>query len=245
MVNGLYTASRGMTNILAKQDVHAQNLANSSTNGFKMARLVNKTEVNIGRNEDGELKQKEMQNLSEVFTSFTQGPMVRTGNNYDLALSNNGFFTVEAADGTTRYTRNGGMSLNSYGELVTLSGKRVLDDGGAPITLKGDSVQFLQDGGIFVDGKKTATLGVVDFPDSRKLRYGQDGLFGNTDPENNPAMPPKAVGVMQGFLEGSNADPVSIMVNMIADFRNYEADQKALKAVDDTLHQAVTDVGRV
>ncbi|MDB5050991.1 MAG: FlgE [Fibrobacteres bacterium] len=234
-----------MTNILAKQDVHAQNLANSSTNGFKMARLVNKTEVNIGRNEDGELKQKEMQNLSEVFTSFTQGPMVRTGNNYDLALSNNGFFTVEAADGTTRYTRNGGMSLNSYGELVTLSGKRVLDDGGAPITLKGDSVQFLQDGGIFVDGKKTATLGVVDFPDSRKLRYGQDGLFGNTDPENNPAMPPKAVGVMQGFLEGSNADPVSIMVNMIADFRNYEADQKALKAVDDTLHQAVTDVGRV
>jgi flagellar basal-body rod protein FlgF len=245
MVNGLYTASRGMTNILAKQDVHAQNLANSSTNGFKMARLVNKSEVNIGRNEDGELKQKEMQNLSEVFTSFTQGPMVRTSNTFDLALSASGFFSVEAADGSTRYTRNGGMSLNSYGELVTLSGKRVLDDGGAPITLKGDSIQFLGDGGIFVDGKKMATLGVVDFPDSKKLQYGQDGLFGNTDPQGNPPAPPKTVGVMQGFLEGSNADPVSIMVNMIADFRNYEADQKALKAVDDTLHQAVTEVGRV
>src|SRR4051794_5430174 len=91
MVNGLYTASRGMTNILAKQDIHAQNMANTSTNGFKMARLVNKSEVTIGRNEDGELKQKEMQNMSEVFPSFTQGPMIRTANTFDLALSSNGF----------------------------------------------------------------------------------------------------------------------------------------------------------
>lgn len=245
MVNGLYTASRGMTNILAKQDIHAQNLANSSTNGFKMARLVNTSEVNIGRNEDGELKQKETQNLSEVYTSFTQGPMVRTGNNFDLALSSTGFFSVEAADGSTRYTRNGGMSLNSFGELVTLSGKHVLDDGGAPITLKGDSIQFQSDGGVFVDGRKTATLGIVDFADTKKLQYGQDGLFGNTDPKANAPMPPKTTGLMQGFLEGSNSDPVSTMVNMIADYRNYEADEKALKAVDDTLHQAVTEVGRV
>ncbi len=234
-----------MTNILAKQDIHAQNLANTSTNGFKMARLVNKTEVSIGRNDDGELRQKEMQNLSEVYTSFTQGPMVRTGNNYDLALSSTGFFSVEAADGGTRYTRNGGMSLNSYGELVTLSGKRVLDESGQPIVLKGDSVQFLQDGGIYMDGRKTATMGIVDFPDTKKLQYGQDGLFGNSDPKENPPMAPKTVGLMQGFLEGSNADPVSTMVNMITDYRNYEADQKALKAVDDTLHQAVTEVGRV
>jgi flagellar basal-body rod protein FlgF len=245
MVNGLYTASRGMTNILAKQDIHAQNMANTSTNGFKMARLVNKTEVSIGRNDDGELRQREMQNLNEVFTSFTQGPMVRTGNNYDLALSSNGFFSVEAADGSTRYTRNGGLSLNSYGELVTLSGKRVLDEGGAPITLKGDSVQFQQDGGIFVDGNRAAKLGVVDFADTKQLQYGQDGLFGNTDPQANPPIAPKTVGVMQGFLEGSNADPVTSMVSMITDFRNYEADQKALKAVDDTLRQAVTEVGRV
>jgi flagellar basal body rod protein FlgG len=234
-----------MTNILAKQDIHAQNMANTSTNGFKMARLVNLSEVTVGRNEDGELKQQEMQQLSEVYTSFAQGPMIKTGNTFDLALSERGFLSVEAADGTTRYTRNGGLSLNSYGELVTLSGKRVLDDEGAPITIKGDSVQFTGDGGIFVDGRKSATLGIVDFADTKKLQYGQDGLFGNTDPGNNPAVPPKTVGVMQGFLEGSNADPISTMVNMIADYRNYEADQKAMKAVDDTLRQAVNEVGKV
>ncbi|MEO6094759.1 MAG: flagellar hook-basal body protein [Fibrobacteria bacterium] len=244
MVNGLYTASRAMTHILSKQDISAQNIANTNTNGFKMARLVNTAEVSIGRNEDGELKQKENQEMSEVYTSFQQGPMVRTGNKFDLALSAPGFFTVEGDD-ATRYTRNGSFSLNSYSELVTLSGKRVLDDGGSPVVLKGDEIKFMEDGGVFVDGGKVATLGVVNFPETKKLRYGQDGLFSNTDSEANPAKPPETIGVRDGFLEGSNSDPVAAMVGMIADFRSYESDQKALKAIDDTLGRAVNEVGKV
>jgi flagellar basal-body rod protein FlgF len=244
MVNGLYTASRAMSNILSKQDINAQNLANTNTNGFKLARLVNTAEVTVGRNEDGQLKQKEYQSLSEVRTSFVQGPMVSTGNKFDLALSSSGFFTVEGNDGT-RYTRNGGFSLNSLGDLVTLSGKRVLDSDGAPINIKGDTVQFMEDGGIFVDGKKTGNLGIVDFADTKQLEYGQDGLFGNRDPEGNAQRPPAAVNVREGFLEGSNVDPISTMVTMMSEFRNYEADQKALKAIDDTLAKAVNEVGRV
>ncbi len=244
MVNGLYTASRAMTHILAKQDIHAQNMANTNTNGFKMARLVNFAEVSIGRNEEGELKQKENQDMSEVYTSFQQGPMVRTGNKFDLALSGSGFFNVEADDGI-RYTRNGSMSLNSYSELVTLSGKRILDDGGAPIVLKGDDVKIMEDGGIFVDGNKACTIGISDFADNKKLKYGQDGLFANSDPEGNPPEAPKAISVQDGFLEGSNSDPIATMVSMISDFRSYEADQKVVKAVDDTLRQAVNEVGKV
>jgi flagellar basal-body rod protein FlgF len=245
MVNGLYTASRGMTNILAKQDIHAQNMANATTNGFKLARLVTSADVSIGRNDEGELKQKEMQKLSEVYTSFQQGPMIRTGNNFDVALANTGFFTVEGEDGSTRYTRNGGFSLNANGELVTLTGKRLLDDGGAPINVKGDNVQFMDDGSVFVDGKSSGKLGVVDFKDTRTLRYGADGLFSNSEPESNPALPAAAVSLKSGFLEGSNVDTMLTMVNMMADYRNYEADQKALKSIDETLGKAVTEVGRV
>lgn len=245
MVNGLYTASRAMTNILSKQDVHAQNIANASTNGFKMARLVNSAQVAVGRNDEGELRQKEYQQVSEITTSFAQGPMVRTANDFDLALTAPGFFTVEAEDGV-RFTRNGGFSLNAYGELVTLSGKRVLDEGGAPIVVKeGGQVRFLEDGAVYVDGKKAGKLGIVDFADLKKLKYGQDGCFGNSDPDGNPPIPPATVGVKSGFLEGSNADSVNIMVNMIADYRNYEAAQKAAHALDETLGKAVNDVGRV
>jgi flagellar basal-body rod protein FlgG len=245
MVNGLYTASRAMTNILAKQDIHAQNIANASTNGFKMARLVNTAEVKVGRNDGGELREREYQQVSEVATSFAQGPMVNTGNEFDLALTSPGFFMVEADDGV-RYTRNGGFSLNSFGELVTLSGKRVLDEGGQPIVAKnGGDVRFMDDGSVYVDGQKSAKLGIVDFADTRKLRYGQDGCFGNLDPAGNPPIAPANVGVKSGFLEGSNADPINTMVNMIADYRNYEAAQKAMHAVDETLGKAVNDVGRV
>jgi flagellar basal-body rod protein FlgF len=245
MVNGLYTASRAMTNILAKQDVHAQNIANASTNGFKMARLVNTAEVAVGRNDAGELREREYQQVSEITTSFAQGPMVNTGNEFDLALTTPGFFMVEAEDGV-RYTRNGGFSLNSYGELVTLSGKRVLDEGGQPLVMKdGGDVRFMDDGSVFVDGQRSGKLGIVDFADPNKLRYGQDGCFGNPDAQGNPPIAPAAVGVKSGFLEGSNADPINTMVNMIADYRNYEAAQKAMHAVDETLGKAVNEVGRV
>lgn len=245
MVNGLYTSSRAMTNILSKQDIHAQNISNASTNGFKMARLVNTSEVTTGRNDENELRQREMQSVSEITVSYAQGPMVRTANDFDIALTASGFLTVETEEGH-KYTRNGGLSMNAMGELVTLSGKRVLDDGGAPITIKeGGKVQFLEDGAIYVDGKKNCKLGIADFANVKQLRYGVDGLFTNMDPEGNPPIAPESVGVKSGFLEGSNADAVNIMVNMVADFRNYEAAQKAMQAVNDTVGKAVNEVGRV
>lgn len=244
MVNGLYTASRGMTNILSKQDINSQNLANTNTTGFKLARLTNSSEVIVGRNESGELSQREFQKVNEAVTSFAQGPMVRTGNNFDLALTNKGFFTIEGDDGP-RYTRNGSFTQNTMGEMVTLNGDRVLDTNDAPIILKGNSVQFMEDGSISVDDKKIATLAVVDFDDLKLLRYGADGLFKNSDPAVNVPHAPEVVGCRQGFLEGSNVDPISTMVTMMAEFRNYEADQKALKAVDETLGKAVNEVGRV
>jgi flagellar basal-body rod protein FlgF len=245
MVNGLYTSSRAMTNILAKQDIHAQNIANASTNGFKMARLVNSSEVTVGRNDEGELREKEDQQISEITTSFAQGPMINTGNEYDLALTTPGFLMVET-DAGVRYTRNGSLSLNAYGELVTLSGKRVLDDSGQPLVMKdGGDVRFMDDGSVFVDGQKKGKIGVVDFADTKKLRYGQDGCFSNLDPQGNPPIAPANPGIKSGFLEGSNADPINTMVNMIADYRNYEAAQKAMHAVDETLGKAVNEVGRV
>jgi flagellar basal-body rod protein FlgF len=244
VVNGLYTAARGMSNILAKQDINSQNLSNANTTGFKLSRLVNRSEVNINRNDQGQLVQSEFQSVSDVYLSFTQGPMVNTGNSMDLALSSSGFFTVEGEDGNG-YTRGGSLALNTYGELVTLNGRRVLDDGGAPIKLQGQAIQIMSDGAIFVDGAKAAKLGVVDFPDTHKLVNGNDGMFVNTDPDGNAPREPEAIGVKQGFLEGSNVDPISTMTGMMAEFRNYEADQKALKAEDDTLGKAVNEVGRV
>lgn len=245
MVNGLYTASRGMTNILAKQDVHTQNLANANTSGFKLFRLVNQAEVAIGRNDRNQLHQDENQAVSDRIVSFTQGPMLKTGNDLDFALTERGFFTIEG-EGGAAYTRNGSFSMNSYGELVTLTGRRVLDDTGAPIQLRGEgSVRIMEDGGLFREGRMVARLGIVDFDTPKDLVPGADGLYTNPFPERNPPRPVASGGIRQGFVEGSNVDPIQTMVNMVAEFRNYEANQKTMQAIDSTLGKAVNEVGKV
>jgi flagellar basal-body rod protein FlgG len=123
---------------------------------------------------------------------------------------------------------------------------RVLDENGGPIQLRGEgSVHLMEDGGIFRDGKRVTRLGVVEFPDNGKLLSGANGLFENSDESSNAPVPAGMVGVRQGFLEGSNVDPLHTMVSMIAEFRNYEADQRAIQAIDSTLGKAVNEVGRV
>lgn len=245
MVNGLYTATRGMMNILAKQDAHASNLANATTTGFKLTRLVNQTQVAIGRNDKNQLHQDENQTIANRYTSFVQGPMVKTGNDLDFALTSPGFFAVEGEDGTS-YTRNGSFSMNSFGELVTLTGRRVLDESGGPILLRGEGgLQIMEDGGLFREGKPVARIGVSEFADNNQLIPVADGLFNNPDGDRNPVKPAGTIGIKQGFLEGSNVDPIHTMVSMMAEFRNYEADQRAVQAIDGTLGKAVNEVGRV
>jgi flagellar hook-basal body protein len=112
MVNGLYTASRGMMNILAKQDVSAHNLANAHTNGFKRSQLATFAEAGAARNDENKLVASERQVLSEVYTDFTQGPLVETRSSFDAAVTGPGFFTVEGPEGP-RYTRNGAFTLNA------------------------------------------------------------------------------------------------------------------------------------
>ncbi len=244
MVNGLYTASLGMTNIIKKQDVVANNLANANTTGFKTAMALSHAEVENARNDLRQLHHDEHQRMDEVATSFMQGPLVQTGNNMDLALSGNGFFTIETPAGE-RYTRNGGFALNTSDELVTLNGFRVLDDGGSPIQAAGKNIHFSEDGGVLVDGERVAKLGVVEFSNRASLQAQGDSLFANGDPAFNYPMPSAQAGLKQGFLEGSNVDVVSSMVQMIAYHRNYEADSKMVRAIDDTLAKAVNEVGKV
>jgi len=244
MVNGLYTASRGMINILARQDLTANNLANANTTGFKISQLATRVEVIHTRNDEKKLHQAENQTLNEVYTRHAQGPLIETGHKLDLALSGPGFFSVETPDGQA-FTRNGTFSLNTDKQLITIDGRRVLDDGGLPIAIEGDSVQIQTDGGVFVDGHKQAKLGLKEFADVRKLIANGDGLWSNTDKLNVARPAGDATEIRQGFLEASNVDTVGSMVAMIAYNRNYESDQKVLQAIDSTLGRAVNDVGKV
>src|SRR5262249_44322084 len=105
------------------------------------------------------------------------GPMQETANPLDLAIAGTGFFAVQAPDGQTRYSRDGGFSRDNNGTLVNRMGAPVLDEGGQPITLPEGDVGVAADGTILVNGQQAAKLQIVDFPAGQQLIKVGNGMF--------------------------------------------------------------------
>jgi flagellar basal-body rod protein FlgG len=224
-----------------RQDVIANNLANATTAGFKgdtavgeafPSLLINQlqTGATIGKLGLGS-------RITEVASDGSQGALRQTGNTYDLAIAGDGWFSVQGPNGVA-YTRNGAFTTDAKGQLVTADAQPVLDDGGRPITV-GNNATISPDGRVTVDGRQIAKLAVTALDPKRLHKLG-DNLYTGTVVKNAPASR-----VEQGFLEGSNVNSVKEMVDLISTMRSFEAGQKAVQALDDTLGKAVNDVGRI
>ena len=230
--------------IMKKQDMQSNNLANANTTGFKQSRLLTRTEIDIDRNDEWKLHQDEFQRISERHVSHQQGPLIQTGNPLDLAISGEGFFLVETPRGNL-YTRGGSFTQDSEGRIVTLQGYPLLTDKGAYIKALNERVSFEGDGTIWIEGVKSGRLSLNAFDDMRQIHPAGDNLFVNLDPVENFPRKPREMELRAGYLEGSNVNTIDSMVRMIAEYRNYESNQKSIHAIDDTIRKAVNEVGRV
>ncbi|MBN1525156.1 MAG: flagellar hook-basal body protein [Spirochaetales bacterium] len=203
--------------------------------------------------------------INEVFTVFEQGAMKPTENVFDFALDGKGFFSVETTDGE-RYTRNGSFLLNPEGYLVTKSGDFVLGEQG-PIQLQKYNFVIDQDGVLYRDPtyagdaarlvsmnevkweniERIDRLKIVNVEETRYLQK-QGNSYWNTTRDSGPAeiVPeddrPK---VIQAFLEASNVNPVTEMVQMIQLNRAYEANSKTMQTHDALAGKLVNEVLRV
>jgi flagellar basal-body rod protein FlgF len=203
--------------------------------------------------------------LNEVFTVFTQGSLKQTENPFDLALEGEGFLTVLLPDGE-RYTRNGSFLLNNEGFLVTKRGEFVMGENG-PIKIKKNNFVIDQDGVIYQNStfagderrlvsleenewenlERVDRLKIVDFNRPRYLKKMGDSLWRDTE-ESGPAgiaageSRPK---IRQGFLESSNVNVVTEMVQMIEVQRTYEANQKMIQTQDSLLGRLINEALRV
>ncbi|WMM24228.1 flagellar hook-basal body protein [Tissierella sp. MB52-C2] len=179
--------------------------------------------------------------FQKIFTDFTHGGMMDTGGELDLAIKGDGFFKIQG-DGQTLYTRNGSFAITD-GYLTDLDGRRVLGRNGA-IPLSGGNVDILENGQIQVDGNVIDTLDVVNINNKEFLRKMGDNLFYGAENANIEENPFEGE-VLQGYLEGSNMNPISGMVEMINLLRDFETGQKAIKMQDEMLEKAATEIGRV
>lgn len=255
MIRGLYIAGTGMNVQTKKLDVISNDLANVNTTGYK------KDDAVIASfNEVLTYRLKDMENnipndraigsmnfgarVDQIYTQFAQGSLVKTDGLVDLALQGDGFFTVQTPNGMA-YTRDGKFSINGEGALVTKEGYAVMgEDGpiefGEDYLTNGGKLAVGEKGTITVDGREIDTLALVKFNDNQGLTKREDNLYlANGGAELFEGS------VMQGYIEASNVNPVTAMVDMITVSRAYEANQKMIQVHDNLLGKAVNEVGRV
>jgi len=263
MIKGLYRSAAGMIPLPYNQDLVSNNLANNNTAGYKQDRMFIRdlVEADLYLNENGlaatgnppaEVNinppafRASVGNASRVIeyaTDFRQGRMDITGNDYNLGINGNGFFAVQTPDGV-QYTRNGQFAVGQNGNLVTAEGFNVLGAGGAPINVQGGKLEVQQGGAVFVNNEQRGTLNVVDFPQPYRLTKTADSRF-VPQAGGGAAVPAQNFSVRQGMLEMSNANPIDQLVRMIEVERMFEFGQRAIRLQDESLQQAVSQVGKV
>ena len=185
--------------------------------------------------------------IGENYVDYSEGPIKETGNTFDLAISDRGFFAVEytnkAGVTSVKYTRDGNFTMNLQGYLMTQDGDFVLDENGRRIRMDTAlPVSIDRGGNITQDGEFVAKIGLTDFEDYNYLeRFGEnyfEPIEGATEIETTSS-------VYSGYLEMANMSIVTEMVNMIAIQRHYESNQKVITTYDETLDIAVNQLGKL
>ncbi|MCA1060906.1 flagellar hook-basal body protein [Rossellomorea aquimaris] len=278
MFRGFYTVASGMLSQQRKTEMLTNNMSNANTPGYKadQASMRAFPEMLMDRMDSTSIPTEKTLSLpfnqrigklntgvymQETIPSFVQGDLQETGRGLDVALLDASmpideetgirgsvFLTVEGADGSPRYTRNGNLSVNGNGFLTTNSGRYILDENGDRIQLDSDQFTVGEKGQILVGGNPVATLGVGYSDNPNQLIKQGDGLFARGD---NAALPDAyeednvSFSTKQGFLERSNVDASRTMTDMMSAYRAFEANQKVLQAYDRSMEKAANEIGRV
>ena len=235
----IYTAMTGASHTMQQQASVAQNLANINTPGFRATIDTFRAVPLVGEG----LPTRTFVVDSTSGTDFTPGVTQSTGNSLDVAVDGKGWIAVEDANGNEAYTRNGGLKLTPEGILQTKSGLNVMGDSG-PITVPPDTqVTIARDGTISTvpttsQKNQVVVVGRLKLtnPPESELVRGEDALFRTRD--GQPADADPNVKVVSGSLEGSNANMVESMVNMISLARQFDMQMKMLQSADDNAKQA-------
>jgi len=200
--------------------------------------------------------------VNEIFTRFENGALERTSRDNDLALNGKGFMVVQTDKGA-RMTRNGSFILNKEGYLVTAKGFPLLGENG-PIQVNRNNYIVKENGEVWInqdlgnDPKNfvgrdmnkwknpvlldTLQIRTVDY--TRHLYKEGDSLYNTTVESGEMKKPAVIPQILQGYLEKSNVNVVTEMVNMIQIQRQYEMNQKAIKTHDQMLGAVINQVPR-
>jgi flagellar basal-body rod protein FlgF len=238
--------------ILERQlDVIANNVANVNTAGFKADASLFEEYLMSGAHEDnfvgGDRRVSYVQDRG-TYRDLSQGTTEQTKNPLDVAIDGGGYLVVQTAGGE-RYTRDGGLQLNSQGQLVTVAGDPVLGTSGPIVFQPTDhDINVAEDGTITVleaNGRTDALRGklrLVSFADAQKILKEGSNLY--SAGEGAAQADTKSM-VRQGFLEKSNVSAVGEMSRMIEVTRAYTQISTLLQQESDLHKTAIEKLSEV
>lgn len=238
MDNAGYTSLTRQAGLLREMQLVANNIANISTTGFRKEGLIFAEHVHALDNGDPSLS---MATANVRATQQIQGPLSETGGVFDFAIEGSGFFLIETPDGN-QITRAGSFTPSAEGELVTLDGHRLLDNGGAPIFIppNSNSISVAADGTLSADGLPLSQIGLYEPGDANSMSR-RDGVRFDVGDDVNPV---EDGVILQGFLENSNVNAVGEIARMIEVQRAYELGQQLLDREDERIRGVLQALGK-
>ncbi|MCK4887020.1 MAG: flagellar basal-body rod protein FlgG [Planctomycetes bacterium] len=256
MLRAFSTAATGMIGQQTMVDVISNNLANINTNGFKRSQINFQdlmyvkmreagTEVASGINSPGGIEVGSGVKVGSTVKVYSAGELENTGRPLDVAISGEGFLQVSMPTGELNFTRDGALQLNANGQLVTVTGYTIEP----AITIPSDAVAVTigKEGSVSTTNSSgsisvVGTLQLARFPNPSGLTAKGDNLLAETEASGSPTVGQagsSGFGTFQsGFLEKSNVQMVTELVNLITAQRAYEVNSRTIQAGDDMLKTA-------
>jgi len=227
-------------------DVAANNMANSSTVGFKREQPVFHEYVEHA----GDASVPTAGNTSYVLDygavhDTALGAFQTTGNPLDVMIEGPGYLGVEAPDGSTAYTRAGFVKVLGSGDLATAGGQRLLDANGKPINVPPEqqaNLSIAKDGSVMSGADVLGRLAVTVFTDESAVSPRGDGMMSGTGGRVLGAAETK---LTAGGVEGSNVQPIAETTAMVEILRSYQSSQRLSQAIDDMRKNAIDRLGRI
>ena len=238
MQDGLYVALSSQIALERRLETIADNVANSSTVGFR-ATGVKFEDVVSGLGD----KSISFASSGDTYISHTSGPMRETGNPFDFAIRGDAWFGIETPAGTVM-TRDGRFTMSDAGQLVSIEGYNVLDAGGAPIQLdpRNGPPTAGADGTLRQRDQQVGALGLFTFdPGGEFVPFPNSGIVPAGEPE--PIVDRLDAGVAQGFLEESNVNPMLEMTRLIKVQRAFENAAAMLRSTESSYTDAIKTLG--
>lgn len=266
---GIYTAVSGAVAHSAKLETIANNIANANTPGFKKDNQIFKEYLTSYEKQPTTLEAPKIPASIESYfplnggdqsyvdtagtsTSFAQGAMKLTGNPLDLGIEGDAFFEVSTPAGS-QLTRNGHLTIDGQGVLVTKQGFPILLQGqdGQPVEERivnlEDAAQLsiTPQGDLFVNGENRGRLSLKTATEKDALHKQGNSMYAIRENFDNQVIDASNFKIHQGAFEQSNVNIVQEMTEMINATRVFESTQKAIQAYDQMNQKLANDVPRL